>query len=94
MIDLIIEKKNEAYIYISAEPSTLQELQDTFTFYADGYRFHPKYRSKIWDGKIKLLRMISRTKAELYFGLIDQVISFCKSRNYRSEEHTSELQSH
>lgn len=85
MADLSIQKKNETYVIISGEQSTLQELQDTFTFYAEGYKFHPKYKQKLWDGKIRLLKQISRNKGELYFGLLNQVISFCKSRDYTYE---------
>jgi superfamily II DNA or RNA helicase len=85
MVDLIIEKKNEAFLYISGETSILYELKDIFTFYADGYKFHPSYRAKYWDGRIFLLKILSRNRAELYFGLLDQVISFCESRNYTYE---------
>jgi superfamily II DNA or RNA helicase len=85
MTDIIIEKKNESYIYIFGEQSTLQELSDIFTFYAEGYKFHPSYKAKYWDGKIRLLKQVSRNRSELYFGLIDQVISFCESRGYTYE---------
>lgn len=85
MIDLIIEKKNEVYLKISSETSVLYELRDLFTFYADGYRFHPKYRAKLWDGRIMLLRLISQNTAEIYHGLLDQIIDFCKNRNYSFE---------
>lgn len=85
MSDLLIQKKNESYLLLSGEPSVLQELRDVFTFYADGYRFHPKYRTKLWDGKIRLLSQISQTKGLLYYGLLFQVIHFCKSREYTYE---------
>jgi superfamily II DNA or RNA helicase len=88
MTDLIIEKKNETYMILKGDQSTLQELQDVFTFYADGYKFHPKVREKIWDGKIRMLKLISRNVGELYIGLIQQVINFCKNRNYTYEIHS------
>lgn len=82
MTDVIIEKKNEAYIIITAEQSTLQEMQDVFTFFAEGYKYHPRYRSKMWDGKIRILKMTSRNRGEIYYGLLEQIISFCKNREY------------
>ncbi len=85
MADLHIEKKNESYIIVSGEQSTLYELQDVFTFYAEGYKYHPKYRAKMWDGKLRLLRLTSKNRGELYFGLFNQVIAFCKSRDYTYE---------
>lgn len=85
MTDLIIEKKNEVYLNVSGEPSTLQELQDVFTFFAESYKFHPKYKSKLWDGKIRLLKLTSRTRGYLYSGLLSQIIAFCESRGYMYE---------
>lgn len=82
MEDIIIEKKDESHLEIFAETSILYELQDVFTFYAEGYKFHPKYRSKLWDGKIRILRILSKNKAEIYVGLLSQIISFCQSRGY------------
>jgi hypothetical protein len=41
MADLIIENKNETYIHLIAEQSILQELQECFTFYAEGYNLMP-----------------------------------------------------
>lgn len=89
MPDLIIEKKNEVYMTLIGEQSTLQELQDVFTFYADGYKFHPKVKARIWDGKIRILKLLSRNRGELYLGLLEQVIKFCKDRNYSYELHSN-----
>lgn len=82
MADILIEKKNESYITVSGEQSTLQEIQDSLTFYAEGYKFHPKYKSKLWDGKIRIFKILSRNRGEVYYGLLDQIISFCNSRGY------------
>ncbi|MGE5862682.1 MAG: DEAD/DEAH box helicase family protein [Nitrososphaerales archaeon] len=82
MADITISKKNETYISIEGEQYILQELQDCFTFYADGYKYHPSFRAKHWDGKIRILRLVSRQRGELYLGLAEQVVQFCKSRGY------------
>ena len=39
----------------------------------------PQYRSKYWDGKI---RLFSTHTGEIYVGLLDKIISFCKNYNY------------
>ena len=54
MADLVIRKKNEVYVTIKAEPHINQELSDHFTFDVPGAKFMPQYRSKYWDGKIRL----------------------------------------
>ena len=82
MSNIIISKKNEVYLHIEAEPYICQELNDLFTFEVPGAKFMPQYRSKYWDGKI---RLFSLTKNELYVGLLDKLISFANSSNYTYE---------
>ena len=82
MSNIIISKKNEVYLHIEAEPHVCQELNDLFTFEVPGAKFMPQYRSKYWDGKI---RLFSLTKNELYVGLLDKLISFADSSNYTYE---------
>lgn len=77
-----IENVNSVYNRILAEPDLLQELSEAFTFYAKGYQFHPAYRNRVWDGKIRLLNQ--RTK-QLYYGLYPRVEQFCRERNYECE---------
>ena len=79
MVELQIEKKNEVYLRIKAEPHVYQELSDHFTFEVPGAKFMPQYRSKYWDGKI---RLFSTHTGEIYVGLLDKIISFCKNYNY------------
>lgn len=55
------------------------ELSDKFTFYAQNYKFHPKYRSRMWDGKIRLVNNLSAT---CYAGLAKKIKKFCDSQGY------------
>ncbi len=87
MSDLIIKKKDETYILLEGEPSVLLDLSDAFSFYADGYRFNPKVRAKLWSGKIMLLRRTSQTRGQIYYGLLHEILKICKSRNYTVEIH-------
>jgi len=82
MTDLTIKKKNEIYITIETEPHIKQELCDYFTFEVPGAKFMPQYRSKYWDGKI---RLFSPHTGEIYVGLLDKIISWAKKSDYSVE---------
>ena len=82
MSHLKIQKKNEVFLTIESEPHVYYELQDQFTFDVPGAKFMPQYRSKYWDGKIRLFNV--QTK-EIYVGLLDKVVSFCKNHDYEYE---------
>lgn len=78
MTELIkVKRKNYAYLEIDAEPSILMEMRDHFSFYVPGYKFMPKYKAGIWDGKINLLDL--RTQ-EMYHGLYDKIVEFANSK--------------
>ena len=76
---ILIEKKNEVYLRIDAEPHVFQELSEEFTFEVPGAKFMPQYRNKYWDGKI---RLFSTATGEIYVGLLDKIVSFCKRYDY------------
>ena len=82
MSDLIISKKNEIYLKVEAEPHIFYELSDQFTFDIPGAKFMPQYRSKFWDGKIRLFNL---QNGEIYAGLLDKIVSFCDNHNYTFE---------
>ena len=79
MDDIIIQKKNEVYLKLQAEPHIFQELSEYFTFEVPGSKFMPQYRSKYWDGKI---RLFSTHTGEIYVGLLDKIVSWAKKFDY------------
>ena len=82
-MDLTISKKNEVFLKIdSKEPHIFCELSDIFTFEVPGAKFMPQYQNKYWDGKI---RLFNQANGEIYVGLLDKVISFCKKSDYQYE---------
>ena len=82
-MDLTISKKNEVFLKIdSKEPHIFCELSDIFTFEVPGAKFMPQYRNKYWDGKI---RLFNQANGEIYVGLLDKIISFCKKSDYQYE---------
>jgi len=82
MSDLIISKKNEIYLKVECESHIMYELSDQFTFDVPGAKFMPQFRSKHWDGKI---RLFNTQTGEIYIGLLDKLISFCDNHNYKFE---------
>jgi len=74
-------KKDEAKAFLRSDDSgLLMELSEYFTFYAEGYKFMPAYRNKLWDGKIRLFDSRSQT---IPFGLMKRVAEFCQERGYK-----------
>ena len=76
-----ISKKNEVFLICKdLEPSALKELTDFFTFEVPGAKFMPTYRSRMWDGKI---RLFSPATGEIYLGLLPYVKKFCDSNSIK-----------
>ena len=82
MSDIRLEKVNEAYIRVHCERNIAQELSDYFCFFVPGYQFVPAYKSKFWDGKIRLLNLQTM---EIYHGLVPYIQKFCEERSYTIE---------
>ena len=82
MTNIVISKKNEVYLKVEAEPHIHQELSEHFTFDVPGAKFMPQYRSKYWDGKI---RLFSTHTGEIYVGLLDKIVSWAKKWDYSIE---------
>jgi len=55
------------------------ELSEEFTYYAPGYKFSPKFRNKVWDGKIRLINSMT---GACYAGLARRIKKFCDTRGY------------
>lgn len=74
-----VEKLNETYLRVWCEDIGIeQELVDYFTFEVPGAKFTPKYKARIWDGKIRLYSPLKKT---LYVGLFEHLEKFAASRD-------------
>lgn len=78
-----VRQKDAVYIQIDTDPGISQELNDHFSFEVPGAKFHPLYKSRMWDGRVRLFSMFTR---ELYVGLLPYVRKFCKERDYELDE--------
>lgn len=78
---IIIKKKNEAKLFVTSDDSgVLMEISEFFTFYADGYKWMPAFKNKLWDGKVRMFNSRDKT---LPYGLLDDVLQFAKERGYQ-----------
>lgn len=64
---------------VVTDKGTLMELADALTWKAENYRFHPKYKARIWDGNISL---VNRVTGVCYVGLAQRIKKFCDQRQY------------
>lgn len=79
MADITVLKKDEVHLKVMCEPSIAQELHNHFSFEVPGAKFHPLYRSKMWDGKMRLFSMFTK---ELYVGLKPYLEHFAEVNEY------------
>lgn len=79
MADINLQKKNEVYNVVTAEPHVHRELSEYFTFEVPEAKFMPLYRKKVWDGKI---RLYSPGNGEIYGGLTEHLLHWCKTMRY------------
>jgi len=79
MADITIIKKDEVYLRVQCEPSIFQELHNHFSFDVPGAKFHPLYRNKVWDGKMRLFSIFTK---ELYVGLKPYLEHFAEVNHY------------
>src|SRR5210317_1990290 len=78
-----IHKLDEANLRFASEDSgALMELHQHFTFYAEGYKWMPAFKNKLWDGRIRL--MCGRT-GTLPYGLLLNALTFLRKLNYHIE---------
>jgi superfamily II DNA or RNA helicase len=62
-----------------------RELSEHFTFEAPNFQYHPSYKKRFWDGKIRLFD--SRTST-IGAGLVKRIIAWANDNNYTVINHT------
>ena len=80
--DIIVKKDNEVNIRIDCDRGIAQEIYDRFSFYVPGYKYMPAYKSRMWDGKIRLFNVNTQ---RIYKGLIGEVKKFARLKDYTIE---------
>ena len=82
MDKVTVEYIDDVNIKVRCDAGIAQEISDYFTFFVPGYKFMPKYRNKMWDGKIRLFNAYT---GQLYVGLLPRLAKFCNDREYQIE---------
>ena len=82
MSKIILEKVNDVFVKVHCEKSVSYELREAFTFTVPNFRFNPKFRAGIWDGKIRLFNSYT---GRIYGGLLHYLEEFCKQSGYEFE---------
>ena len=75
---LILQKLNDVHLVVTADEDLRRDLGEHFTFEVPGYKFMPAYRSRHWDGKI---RLFSYKNGEIYAGLHPYILNWCEENN-------------
>lgn len=68
-----------SHIQIDTDNGIAWEIRDYFSYFVPGYKFMPKYRNGMWDGKI---RIFDYNKRLLPAGLFSKLKKFCTDRDY------------
>lgn len=79
MDTITLVKIDDVHIKVVCEPGIKYELSEYFTFLVPGYKFMEAYKKGTWDGKIKLLNILT---GRIYTGLVHKIGEFCESRGY------------
>jgi superfamily II DNA or RNA helicase len=88
MSDIVtVEFLDHVHMRVTADPSVRQEISDFFSFRPEGWQYHPKVKTKMWDG---IIRIYSPMRPKLYVGLLEKLKEFCDVREYDLNIETDE----
>lgn len=79
---IILKKYDEVYLKFEADPGQQMELREFFSCHIKNYRYHPKVKAKIWDGRITYIDMIKKL---IPIGMLELFIEFCDEYGYEFE---------
>ena len=79
MVDILIKQIDSMYVILHGEQAILYEINDKFSFFADNYKFMPKFKARIWDGKIRLFDIRS---GKFYLGLVPKLVKWLTNNGY------------
>ena len=65
---------------LNCDYGILHELSDVFSYFIPSAKYHPKFKAKKWDGKIRLVDLRRKT---IPYGLIHRLKNYCKYKGYQ-----------
>lgn len=87
MVDVRVFEENETYFRVECEFHVRKELRSDFSFYAKNFKFHPKYKAGLWDGKICLLKQGKFIQK----GLMQKFIDWVEHNRFSCEWNLNEV---
>lgn len=81
--DILVEYHNSSYVRVNVSPENrhiINQIYDEFSYFVDGYKFMPKYKMGVWDGKIHLF---NKSTNLLQYGLLDDLIKLSTKYSYK-----------
>ena len=79
---IVVGKSNETFMEISCERHIAYELNEYFSFKVPNAQFHPKFKAKMWDGKIRLFNI---NTGKMYLGLYRYLKEWAQKHSYKFE---------
>tara|TARA_Y100000588_G_scaffold38168_1_gene36647 strand:+ start:1459 stop:2940 length:1482 start_codon:yes stop_codon:yes gene_type:complete len=76
---IAVGKFNETFMQISCERHIAYELNEYFSFKVPNVQFHPKFKAKLWDGKIRLFNI---NTGKMYLGLYSYLKEWAEKHEY------------
>jgi len=76
---LEIYKEDEVSLKVNLSASQAMELKEFSSFYAEGYKFHPAFRARIWNGKVSWANIKDKI---IPIGLLPELFKFCERYKY------------
>lgn len=76
---IVVGKLNETFLQVSCEKHIAYELNEYFSFKVPNAQFHPKFKSKMWDGKIRLFNI---NTGKMYLGLYPYLKEWADKHTY------------
>tara|TARA_B100000686_G_scaffold314161_1_gene360017 strand:+ start:263 stop:1744 length:1482 start_codon:yes stop_codon:yes gene_type:complete len=76
---IVVGKFNETFMQISCERHIAYELNEYFSFKVPNVQFHPKFKAKLWDGKIRLFNI---NTGKMYLGLYSYLKEWAEKHEY------------
>ena len=87
---ITVGKLNETFLQVSCERHIAYELNEYFSFKVPNFQFHPKFRAKIWDGKIRLFNIQT---GQMYLGLYPYLKEWAIKHSYKLQSDIVEVTS-
>ena len=79
MVDIVIEKSNESFAQLHCSEEINHEINNLFSAFAPGYRWNPRFKAHIWDGRTRVYSPITQL---LPIGLVSNLMKWCDSKGY------------